>query len=106
MVEGSGACAARRCFPAPPEVIALTPELFGRGGPDLLAWAFLLPRKIMTSNTPRTFAQDLCVFGFGHGDPEFLAWTFLLADKITSKPLRTFANLTGQSDVHLSGIQR
>ena len=88
---------------APPALIGY---MGGRGGPDLSAWVFLLPRKIMTSNTPRTFAQDLCVFGFGHGDPEFLAWTFLLADKITSKPLRTFAILTGQSDVQLSGIHR
>ena len=78
----------------------------GRGGPDLSAWAFLLPRKIMTLNTPCTFAQDLCVFGFGHGGPELLAWTFFLPDKITSKPLRTFANLTGPLDVQLSGIQR
>jgi hypothetical protein len=86
-------------------VIALTPELFGRGGPDLLAWVFLLPRKIITSKTPRTFAQDPCPFVFGHDEPEFLAWTFLLADEKTSKPLRTFANLTGQSDVQISGIQ-
>lgn len=89
---------------APPELMGY---IGGRGGPDLPAWASLLPRKIITLNTPCTFAQDLRVFGFGYGGPDLPGWTFLLPGKITTlKPPRTFADLTGPLDVQKSGIQR